>query len=350
MRPREGKKDEGQQKHVLQKRVRLATPVRRLPCVLTQMPRYCQQPIPLSLVDLGDFSGSTIKSTGLTGGLISRRDKNEQAATTEQQEASRTVYPFSYVVRSSGAMGGTYVLWAETEAARTEWRDKLQEAKTLSDVVADGNKVFELGELSKGTLAKSNTYAPPPTNSRTAAEPNPFAGQVTCSVPFCASREVICRQCRSCSSADALTTLLIQARATAAASSPSAARRVSGSACATTLPLSARSCTVRESPLAILRHRVPLTLPNELSAVKNVTQIACLEQFSIFLVLADHSLFAYQLDALVPSSASQASNGSRGPERLSGTAHVLFFSVGKLSGRTLVAFVAASRWSRAYHS
>lgn len=88
-------------------------------------------------------------------------------------------------------MGGTYVLWAETEAARTEWRDKLQEAKTLSDVVADGNKVFELGELSKGTLSKSTTYAPPPTNSRTAAEPSPFAGQVTCSVPFCSSRLAI---------------------------------------------------------------------------------------------------------------------------------------------------------------
>lgn len=72
-------------------------------------------------------------------------------------------------------------------------------------------------------------------------------------------------------------------------------------------------------------------------AVKNVTQVACLEEFSIFLVLADHSLFAYQLDALVPSSASAASSASRGPERLSGTAHVLFFSVGQLSGRTLVA-------------
>lgn len=85
-------------------------------------------------------------------------------------------------------MGGTYVLWAETEATRAEWREKLQEAKTLSDVVADGNKVFELGELSKGTLTKSHTYAPPPTNSRTAAEPSPFSGQVTCSVPFCTFR------------------------------------------------------------------------------------------------------------------------------------------------------------------
>ena len=83
----------------------------------------------------------------------------------------------------------------------------------------------------------------------------------------------------------------------------------------------------------------------------------------MFLVLADHvsthtfllahpayraeyllssrpqSLFAYQLEALVPSSVpTQNPSTQRGPERLSGTAHVLFFSVGKLSNRTLVAY------------
>lgn len=96
--------------------------------------------------------------------------------------------------------------------------------------------------------------------------------------------------------------------------------------------------------------------------VKNVMQCAVLEEFSMFLVLADHvrlpslplsfvsrttltlpfihqSLFAYQLEALVPSSVpSQNPSTQRGPERLSGTAHVLFFSVGQLSGRTLVAY------------
>lgn len=49
------------------------------------------------------------------------------------------------------------------------------------------------------------------------------------------------------------------------------------------------------------------------------------------------SLYAYQIEALVPTAGSSVS--SRGPERLSGSAHVLFFSVGQLSGRTLVCYM-----------
>lgn len=80
-------------------------------------------------------------------------------------------------------MGGTYILWADSEAKRAEWRDKLQEAKTLSDVVADSNKVFELGVISKGTLYKSGSAIPTAGSSRP-GENAPFAGQITCSVPF----------------------------------------------------------------------------------------------------------------------------------------------------------------------
>lgn len=281
------------------------------------------QPIPLSLVNLGDFSGSTVKTTtGLAGGLISRRDKSGEQGATPEQEA-RTVYPFSYVVKSSGAMGGTYVLWAETEPARAEWRDKLREAKTLSDVVADSNKVFELGPLSKDTLAKSTSYAPPPTNSRTGAgavEPSPFAGQVTCSVPFRT------RDRRSLVAIGCEEGVWIGMRNNLASFS----KVLHGAAPPLLPPSRYLGAATRLTPIC--------SVPPP-PAVKNVTQVACLEAFSIFLVLADHSLFAYQLDALVPSSASAASSGARGPERLSGTAHVLFFSVGQLSGRTLVACV-----------
>jgi hypothetical protein len=292
------------------------------------------QPIPLSLVNLGDFSGNTIKTTtSLTGGLISRKDKNEQASTPEQE--SRTVYPFTYVVKSSGAMGGTYVLWADSEAARTEWRDKLQEAKTLSDVVSDSNKVFELGELSKGTLVKSNTYAPAASTTRAPTEPSPFAGQVTCSVPFRA-----CLAFHPSLSQPKHSSLISfpQVLGTGGVWSLWAVTKVSGSGCGTIWRPSARSCMVSSDLSARpFFQEADLSFLSISDAVKNVTQVACLEEFSIFLVLADHSLFAYQLDALVPSSASAASSASRGPERLSGTAHVLFFSVGQLSGRTLVA-------------
>jgi hypothetical protein len=42
-------------------------------------------------------------------------------------------------------MAGTYVLWADSEQTQTEWKVKMQEAKTLSDVVADSNKVCRAG-------------------------------------------------------------------------------------------------------------------------------------------------------------------------------------------------------------
>ena len=116
MKVREGKKEEGQQKHVIQKR-----------------------PIPLSLLNLGDFTGALGRAPSNIGtGLIGRtKTTDSQAADSD----SKIVFPFTYIVKSSGVMGGSYTLWADSDASRTEWRDKLQEAKTLSDVVADSNKV-----------------------------------------------------------------------------------------------------------------------------------------------------------------------------------------------------------------
>jgi hypothetical protein len=94
--------------------------------------------------------------------------------------------------------------------------------------------------------------------------------------------------------------------------------------------------------------------------LKMVTQCAMLEEFGIFLVLADkvrslvfyaglhgerplkrtplQSLFAYHIEALVPSSPHLA-NTSQTPQKLNGTKDVHFFSVGKLGDRTLVIYM-----------
>ena len=86
-----------------------------------------------------------------------------------------------------------------------------------------------------------------------------------------------------------------------------------------------------------------------------VSQCAMLEDFGIFLVLADkvrterflstrislrlpQSLFAYHIEALVPS-APGAANSSQTPQKLSGNKDVQFFTVGNLSGRTLVIYM-----------
>ena len=90
--------------------------------------------------------------------------------------------------------------------------------------------------------------------------------------------------------------------------------------------------------------------------LKMVTQCAMLEDFGIFLVLADRvsllscwagiviltdaaqALFAYHIEALVPSSP-QSPHTSQTPQKLSGNKDVHFFSVGTLHNRTLVIYM-----------
>jgi RHO1 GDP-GTP exchange protein 1/2 len=92
--------------------------------------------------------------------------------------------------------------------------------------------------------------------------------------------------------------------------------------------------------------------------LKMVTQCAMLEDFGIFLVLADKvkapvfrnrlsharvfyirkSLFAYHIEALVPTSP-QSLNTPQTPQKLNGSKDVHFFSVGSLGGRTLVIYM-----------
>jgi RHO1 GDP-GTP exchange protein 1/2 len=90
-----------------------------------------------------------------------------------------------------------------------------------------------------------------------------------------------------------------------------------------------------------------------------------LEDVGIFLVLADkvkwkspsiptqdiyllkcfsQSLFAYHIEALVPSSPNSA-NTTQTPQKLNGSKDVHFFSVGNLGERTLVIFMTKKRVS-----
>ncbi|PWW74158.1 hypothetical protein C7212DRAFT_215204 [Tuber magnatum] len=69
-----------------------------------------------------------------------------------------------------------------------------------------------------------------------------------------------------------------------------------------------------------------------------VTQIAVLEDFSLFLVLSDKSLIAYHLDVVIsPSGASpDAAVKQRPPQKLSGGKDVGFFATGRMKERSLV--------------
>ena len=92
---------------------------------------------------------------------------------------SRSVFPFT--IHYNGRLGGTLILYAESQQARQEWRQVLEEALGLRAVVQESNKVFEIETLSTDTfLVPSLISSASPAWNHEAS----LTGKVTCSVPF----------------------------------------------------------------------------------------------------------------------------------------------------------------------
>ncbi|KAL5513096.1 TUS1 [Sanghuangporus vaninii] len=251
-----------------------------------------RRPIPLDLLNLVNFTDPpTQRSKGILGGLRGgdRSGGPGQevivANGTPSENDARWVFPCT--IHHNGRLGGLWTVYAETAQARSEWKQKLDEALVLRKVVTDANKVFEIETLSSETFCVPSMHA-----TQTSAswnEEHVFTGKVTCSVPF---------------------------------STPDG-RGLVAIGCA-------------EGVWIGLRHD-PKSLRRVLH-LKMVTQCAMLEDFGIFLVLADKALFAYHIEALVPSSPPTG-NTSRTPQKLNGNKDVQFFTVGTLGGRTLVIYM-----------
>ncbi|KAI0741870.1 Dbl domain-containing protein [Daedaleopsis nitida] len=251
-----------------------------------------RRPIPLDLLTLANFTdpptqrgnsilrlGRSERHGGDTGTPIGAGATSPDSATD-----SRLVYPCT--IHHNGRLGGLYTVFAESAQARSEWKQKLEEAIGLRKVVQDSNKVFEIETLSADTFLVPSMMA----NSGAAwSHGEAFTGKVTCSVPF--------------TTADG--------------------RGLVAIGCAEGVWIGFRHDS------RSLRRVLHL---------KMVTQCAMLEDFGIFLVLADKSLFAYHIEALVPSSP-QSAHTSQTPQKLSGNKDVHFFSVGNLNGRTLVIYM-----------
>ncbi|KAH9008668.1 CNH domain-containing protein [Lactarius hengduanensis] len=171
--------------------------------------------------------------------------------------------------------------------SRSEWKEKLEEAIGLRKVVQESITVFEVETLSSDTFVVPSMLSPP-TNHSWNAESS-FMGKVTCSVPF---------------------------------------TTVDGCA------LVAVGCA--EGVWIGFRH--DSRSMRRVLHLKMVTQCVMLEDFRIFLVLADKSLFAYHIEALVPTSL-QSANTTQTPQKLNGSKDVHFFSVGSLGGRALVIYM-----------
>jgi hypothetical protein len=194
---------------------------------------------------------------------------------TAQKDAA--VFPFTV-----GSASGQYQLWTYGESDRKTWQEQLTYAKVLRQEVNDAGKVFDMTTLSVDTF-----YQPPGYGVSTAGDET-YTGEVTCSTPF------------------------------------------------TTIDQRSLIAVGCENGVWIGVRHDPHSLRKVLH-VRNVTQVAVLEEFGIFLVLADKSLLAYHLEALVPTAASPQVRSA--PQRLSGMRDIVFFCVGQISGRTLVIYM-----------
>jgi hypothetical protein len=251
-----------------------------------------RRPIPLDLLNLTSFlDPPTQRSTGILRLGLGNRHGDSAGPTSpgstlpESATDSRLVYPCT--IHYSGRLGGLYTLFTETPQARTEWKQKLEEAIGVRKVVQESNKVFEMEPLSTDTF-----FVPAISASTTAPSwnhENSFTGKVTCSVPFTTTD----------------------------------GRALVAIGCAEGVWIGFRHDS--RSMRRVLH-------------LKMVTQCAMLEDFGMFLVLADKALFAYHIEALVPSSP-QSAHTSQTPQRVNGTRDVHFFSVGNQGVRTLVIYM-----------
>ncbi|KAK4686044.1 RHO1 GDP-GTP exchange protein 1/2, partial [Tremellales sp. Uapishka_1] len=240
------------------------------------------QPIPLELLSLGNFSDpAQTRSLGLLRGLRGGGGGgNHDTETADRGPAqdNRTVYPFTFTFIGQGQLGGQYTLWTDSDAARSEWKEKLQHAKVLRNEVNDAGKVFDMTPISLDTFFMAPNYSAYPADS-------PYQGRVTCSVPFV--------------TADGRSLIAV--------------------GCQTGVWIG-----IRNQPKSL----------RKVLHVTDVTQCAVLEEFGLFLVLANKILLAYHLEVLVPSD--NLAQPKVGQQRFSGFKDIVFFSVGQLAGRTLV--------------
>ena len=84
----------------------------------------------------------------------------------------------------------------------------------------------------------------------------------------------------------------------------------------------------------MLTHRQVISSPR-------VTQVAVLDEFSLFLLISEKSLIAYHLDLICPPGGGPPNadaSGKRAPQKISGNRDVGFFASGRMKDRTLVLY------------
>ncbi|KAH0583069.1 hypothetical protein H2248_010954 [Termitomyces sp. 'cryptogamus'] len=249
-----------------------------------------RKPIPLDLLSLlkfTDYPTNRRSSSRNHRSAPSTASASSNSGGQSDNGDPQVIYPLT-IHHNGRRHGGSLTFYTDSATHRVEWRQKLDEAIGLRKVVQDANKVFEIETLSTHTFT-----VPPVTYPLTPStwNENSITGRVTCSIPF---------------------------------NTPDG-RRLVAVGCAEGIWIGFR----RDS--SSMRRVLHL---------KSVTQCTMLDDFGLFLVLADKQLFAYHIEALVPTPQSNPSpSAPQTPQKLSGNKEVQFFSVGKSSERTVVIYM-----------
>jgi hypothetical protein len=244
-------------------------------------------------------------------------------AVTAIPAADKLIYPFS--VTHLASSGDTYTLYAENAQARTAWVEKILEAKLDRAVQNSKTEPFQARIIAESVFGNTTTaenwnQKPPalvelstmhralgslregPIGSRTLGKASTHA-RVNCTKSF------------------------IAPESTDYAHQRMVAVGTDDGVYIGYVPEPSGLCTSWQKVLSL-----PQT-----------TQIDVMDEFGVFLVLANKELIAYSLASIVPQLPAEMGGiahhlPQRQPQRLSGSHSVGFFATGKLKDRMLVIY------------
>ncbi|CAG8443691.1 6434_t:CDS:10 [Acaulospora morrowiae] len=206
--------------------------------------------------------------------------QNPQIVTDLEGTDNRTSNPFN--IEHVGRHGGLYQLFADSANTKKMWKEKIQDAQTKLQLKELNNHVFELFTMNDSTFKLGQTGS---SSSNTVSR-----GKVNCSVPF-------------------------------------------------VTPEKRNMVAIGTEEGVWMGFGGEMHTFRKVLAIGNVMQMAVIENYGIFVVLVDRVLWAYSLDALIPSSNS-SSHGSAVRQRLcNSNSNVQYFNVGTIKDKTLLIFM-----------
>ncbi|KAK3676968.1 Rho guanine nucleotide exchange factor [Recurvomyces mirabilis] len=232
----------------------------------------------------------------------------------EGKDSDRIMYPFK--IKHLGRE--TYTLFAPTDSARREWCTKIIEAKTkhAAALYAQHAEPFKIRVMADSAFVFDGFAAPGNTGQK---------GVTIHGTPVDRAIKEVEHRFKD-----------------TGRPGPICRARVN---CATAFTMGEKSMVAVGTDFGVFVSEMenPRGWNKSIPMVK-VTQIAVLEEFNLFLLIADKTLVAYHLDVVCPTdnrngpATSNSNNDSarKAPQKLSGSRDVGLFAIGRQKDRTLV--------------